>query len=272
MSRVTVRVVAGVVATLVVMAAPAAASWPVVFGYDGGTLAPPWQAVQSPAPDRMTVTASPTDAAKNVMRVELRHGDVYDNGGVLYNRAEVYGRFGNTGDYSAWPDGDNTERWYGWSTYLASDFPAVPVPNWTTIVQWHSMAGGTPPLSMVVQNRHFQLNAYDPTTGGGKPIWSSSDPVQTGAWHTFVLHAKWSSVPGVGFVELWFDGVQVLPKQLMATERCCAVQGTAVRPYPNYLKMGLYRNPEFLPTSILYHGPMRVGLDQGSVEPPSPGG
>jgi hypothetical protein len=96
--------------------------------------------------------------------------------------------------------------------------------------------------------------------------------VQTGTWHTFVAHIKWSAVPAVGFAELWYDGVQVFPKTSMSTEICCAVQGTAVRPYPNHLKMGIYRDPNTVPTWTLYDGPMRIGTDKQMVDPPVPGG
>jgi hypothetical protein len=256
-------VAAGVVVALAVAAPSASAeTFPVVFSYENGTVQPPWQAIQAPA-GRMSVAASPTDPTKNVMRVELRNGDVFVTGGVGYNRAEVYARHGNVNDYSAWPDGDNTERWYGWSTYFEPGFPAVS--NWASIVQWHSMAGGTPPLSINTQYGYVELNHY------GAETWRSATPVQTGTWHTFVAHVKWSAVEALGFVELWHNGVQVVPKTAMATEQCCAVQGVFVRPYPNFLKMGIYRDPNTVPTAVLYDGPMRVGLDRQSVEP-APGG
>jgi hypothetical protein len=58
-------------------------------------------------------------------------------------------------------------------------------------------------------------------------------PLQRGHWHDFVMHAKWSSDPGVGFLEIWIDGKNVLPKHMAANK------------YPgmrNYMEAGLYRN------------------------------
>jgi hypothetical protein len=122
-----------------------------------------------------------------------------------------------------------------------------------------------------MKDGHVELNYYDPVIKQVSVPWRSTAVVATGTWHTFVAHVKWSAAPGVGFVELWYDGVQVVPTKLLATERCCAVQGSSVRPYPNYLKMGIYRDPDTVPTAVLYHGPLRIGTDRQMVEP-SPGG
>ena len=261
-----VALAAGMAAALAVAAPSATAQELAEFSYGNDSIVPPWQAIQTPA-GRMTVQGPSPEPTRKVLRVELRNGDVWAGA----NRAEVYGRFGNTGDYSAWPDGDNTERWYGWSTYFEPGFPAVS--NWLVLLQWHSIADGSPPLAVAMNSGHVQLNRWNgPQDNTAVPLWTSAAPVQTGTWHTFVAHVKWSALPNTGFVEFWHNGVQVLTKTFLATEKCCAVQGTAVRPYPNYLKMGIYRDPTTVPTAILYHGPIRVGLDMSSVVPPSPGG
>ena len=267
-----VALTAGIAAALAVAAPSAMADPLATFSYEGDSIEPPWYDTQAP-PDRISVAASPTDSSKKVMRVELRNGDDF----LGANRAEVYGRFGNVNDYSpsAWPDGDGTERWYGWSTYLNASFPSPPSPNWTVVAQWHSMAHGVPPLALVVQEGKLKLNAWDWTDNeGAVPLWNNPPNATTGTWHTFVMHVKWSALPGVGFVELWHNGndVPAVPKTYLPTEKCCAVQGTSVWPYPNFLKMGIYRNPEIQETGVLFHGPRRIGLDKDSVRPPSPGG
>lgn len=188
------------------------------------------------------------------------------------NRAEVYGRRGNSNDYSTWADGENSERWYGWSTYFPDSFPAVP--EWAIVLQWASMAGGNSPLVMAMRDGRLSLN-YDPShlqDGDTTPLWRSANTVTNNAWHTFVAHISWSWWPNLGFVEFWHNGVQVVPKTFMSTTRCCAVQGTAVNAYPTYLKMGIYRAPEIADTAVLYHGPMRIGISKAMVEPPVPGG
>jgi hypothetical protein len=54
-----------------------------------------------------------------------------------------------------------------------------------------------------------------------------------GHWHDFVMHAKWSSNPKIGYLEIWIDGVNVLPKH-MGSNMYAGMQ--------NYLLLGLYRN------------------------------
>ena len=38
-----------------------------------------------------------------------------------------------------------------------------------------------------------------------------------GRWHDFAVHVLWSRDPQKGFVEVWFDGEQVVPKTMTAT-------------------------------------------------------
>jgi len=98
-----------------------------------------------------------------------------------------------------------------------------------------------------------------------------------GHWHDFVMHAKWSSDPNVGFLEMWIDGVNVLPMY------------RAPNKYPgmrNYLLVGLYRNGHIGDPNLVYPNGTRVyasndgtpgvayvdgfiaGYTRESVEPP----
>ncbi|HEY4729972.1 MAG TPA: heparin lyase I family protein, partial [Myxococcales bacterium] len=68
-------------------------------------------------------------------------------------------------------------------------------------------------------------------------------PLQRSHWHDFILHAKWSPDARVGFLEMWIDGVTVLPMHL------------APNMYPgmrNYLVVGLYRNGRIGDPDLLY--------------------
>src|SRR4030095_1864998 len=38
-----------------------------------------------------------------------------------------------------------------------------------------------------------------------------------GRWHDFAVHVLWSRDPDKGFVEVWFDGEQVVPRTKTAT-------------------------------------------------------
>jgi MYXO-CTERM domain-containing protein len=57
------------------------------------------------------------------------------------------------------------------------------------------------------------------------------------------MHAKWSSNPNVGFLEIWIDGVNVLPKHMTSNKY------SGMR---NYLLIGLYRNGRIGDPNLLY--------------------
>jgi len=57
------------------------------------------------------------------------------------------------------------------------------------------------------------------------------------------MHAKWSSDPGIGYLEIWIDGVNVLPKH-MGSNMFAGMQ--------NYLLVGLYRNVHIGDPNLLY--------------------
>jgi hypothetical protein len=47
--------------------------------------------------------------------------------------------------------------------------------------------------------------------------WSGEGKLTPGRWHDFVVHVLWSRDPDKGFVEVWFDGEQVVPRTKTAT-------------------------------------------------------
>ena len=47
--------------------------------------------------------------------------------------------------------------------------------------------------------------------------WDAKGKLTPGVWHDFALHVLWSRDPGKGFVEVWFDGEQVVPRTMTAT-------------------------------------------------------
>ena len=259
---------------------PSISAWKFTYGDASitGTIKPPWQEIQEGVPGRISIAPSPTDSTKKVLKVYLHPDDRWRDS----NRAEVYARHGNVNDYSNWPDGDLQERWYTWSTYLPSNFPKID--KWAIIFQWHSMGEGVPPLAVNVEHGQLQLNhSPDGTNQNMKQLWHSGNEEINGRWHTFRAHIRFSPVPGLGFVDFWHNNRQVvsgLDKGLIATERCCANQGGVLRPFPNYLKMGLYRAIERDPdgteiafggAGTLYHGPLRIYTKPDHVVEPTPG-
>lgn len=256
--------VLAVAATSLVFATAATAQFPHVNSYENGTIVPsPWQGMYESVPGRMSVTASPTDPLHNVMRAELRGGDVAVDpwDGKPRSRAEAWDRRGSpVNDYSTWPDGQGSERWYGWRTYLEPGFPSPPPPEWTVITQWQDWnVPGEPPFSLVVDSGKFELqSAFRGFTWAGQAT--------EGQWHTFLFHVRWSPSSLIGFVELWHNGTLVVPRTAMATMAWDKTQ-LPYRPSPVYLRQGMYRSTTIPDTAVLYHDTVRIGETRAQVEP-----
>jgi hypothetical protein len=81
-------------------------------------------------------------------------------------------------------------------------------------------------------------------------------------WYDFVFHVRWSSSSKKGLVELWEDGINVVPFTRIAT----LYPGRGV-----YLKQGIYRTPQTRPATIYVDG-TRAGTGYPSVAAGFPGG
>ncbi len=201
-----------------------------------------WSKAQAVSSDRLRVVTSPVRQGAHALRVEVRQGD--DPIGASGNRNELV--------YSKVLEKEGDERWYAWSTLWDSSFPSVK--TWQLFVQWHHTgSSGSPPLELYVYGEEIRLRI-----DASLDVWKGA--LSRGAWHDFVLHVKWSSDPKVGFVELWYDGAQVLEK----------THGrTLFAGQENYLKLGLYRNASIAPVGILFHDGMTIATDASDVMGPS---
>jgi Polysaccharide lyase len=231
---------------------------PAEYSYEAGTLVPPWKEVFA-LPERITVVPSPTDPSHNVMRVEMRGGDLFAGPGEVEGRAraEVAGRYAP--DTGNWPDVPPTSRWYGWKTFLEPGFPgALP---WTIITQWKSpnCNGCNPLFSLVVDGENFEFHRQL-----ANPKQLASWPGATrGTWHSFVVHVFWSPTFG-GIVEVWHNGVQRYQNVGSTT---AVFQEGGLNPAPVYVQHGIYRDASITGTAVLYHDTFRVGETQAAVQP-----
>jgi hypothetical protein len=179
---------------------------------------------QMVSPDRLLVVSSPARQGSYAVKVTVRQGD--NPIGASGNRNELV-------RLTREPSG--SEYFYRWSTMFAPDFPSPA--TWQLFTQWHhDGSSGSPPVEFAVNNGRMILYC------SGTQVWSA--PLVRGAWQDFIFHARWSSNPSVGFVELYLNGQLVLPR------RYCATQFPGML---NYLKTGLYRNSTIAPTGVLYH-------------------
>jgi MYXO-CTERM domain-containing protein len=125
-----------------------------------------------------------------------------------------------------------------------------------SMVEWHhdangAVESGSAPLYLGANDKNLTMCLVDQATSTCRQEIALA-PLQRGHWHDYVLHAKWSSNAKVGFLEIWIDGVNVLPKEMVANK------------YPgmrNYLVVGLYRNGRIGDPSLRYPNGTRVYSD-----------
>ena len=204
-----------------------------------------WTGSETVGNGRLSVVPAPSSTGQ-ALRAIVEQGDnpIASSG----NRNELFYQGDDVSSGTA-------ERWYRWQTYWPSDYESAD--TWQLFTQWHQYSGGgSPPMEFFVWGEQLELIVNNATT----PIWTA--PLQRGMWHDFVFHVNWSTDPSVGFVELYYDGKPVLPRQATAT--LYSGGGGA------YLKQGLYRDATISQTQTVYHRGMVIGSEQADVVPPPP--
>ena len=198
-----------------------------------------WCATQTIRAEQLQMVADPVAQGKMAARFEVKFGDAYNG----YSDARTL----ITGPTTLWED-EGSERWYRWQALWPTDWVGS-YPKWDelsnpaarssagSIVEWHHDANGavetgSAPIYIGANDTTINLCIVDQATSTCRESIDLA-PLQRAHWHDFVVHAKWSSNPQVGFLEIWIDGVSVLAKHPGANK------------YPgmrNYLVAGLYRN------------------------------
>jgi hypothetical protein len=195
------------------------------------------QTVQSD--DRIQVTQNVVSQGLYSYRVELRPGD--SPSGCRATLAS--GPTSRLGTCHQIVDGD--EAFYGLSVYLPSD-TFTKQDKWRLVIQFKAHNTGSPPVSLNVRADNWLFN-YRPTASSSV-LHKEKFPVNKDSWEKFVLHAKWSSDPKIGFLELWRNGNIVVPK--FFTSNIHIKNGQKV---PNFVAIGLYRDSGIKVTDVIYH-------------------
>jgi hypothetical protein len=223
-----------------------------------------WEAEQRPSAggvvqaDRIQRIAAPGPAAGrpagDVLRFELRPGDIQDSGGYRSNRVEVYGRTATpmSTPASQWPDPVGSVRWYTFALYVPEDFVTATDTSWLTFTQWKGLEGGSPPVALEIKRDRLRLGGAR-ANAGVVPGDGDLGPLTKGAWTTLTVGLSLSTDAHSGWVEVWRDGSIALPRTAMATMD--VVNGV---PDPVYLKQGIYRDSSWSCTQVLVMGPVRV--------------
>lgn len=226
---------AAVAVTLAVSAARAEVLWQGDFE-TGDTSQ--WSHDQSMGADRLQVVEHPVAQGRYALKTTVYQGD--DPIGASGNRNELV-------QMTMEQEGD--ERWYKWSTMWPDDYASRP--EWQLFTQFHHEgADGSPPVELFVRGEEVVLRVT------GNDVWTT--PLERGAWHDFVLHIKWSSKENDGFVELFYDGQQVLAPYTVTT----LYPGQSV-----YMKQGLYRHAEISESQTIYHDGMVIADTAEDVLP-----
>ncbi len=183
-------------AILLLLAIPASAEVIWRGDFETGTAAQ-WRG--APKSDRVKVVEDPVREGKYALRID---GTNAGRKGKL-DRIEF--------QHQPEPPGtaEGTERYFGWSVFvpkkLTDDMHAVGY--FETRNSWRQL------MSFEVRGEDILYSTRVPYARR----WAGKGKLTPGRWHDFAVHVLWSRDPAKGFVEVWFDGEQVVPRAMTAT-------------------------------------------------------
>jgi len=156
--------------------------------------------------------------------------------------------------------GDND--YIGFSTMFPSTFPSNVCTPWVKMCWMQVMEiygqpyAGVTPVGLYVVGNKLVLEAF------GATIWTSPTNIVKGAWEDTELHVNFSTSATVGYVELWYNGVQ----QTLANGTTRNYEATMQAgnnwdgTHANRLYLSQYRGPNPAMGSVtLYHSAAKVG-------------
>lgn len=155
---------------------------------------------------------------------------------------------------------------------VASGRWTVAEPDWSLLVQAHGfLPMGSPTVSVEAHGDEIRLRVmpdfhdqHKRFTGG--VLWTGSITAMGSDWHTFEIAAQWGLDDNAAWVEMKFDGAQVVARtytrnllfdvQAMDTGAVATVDashGYVGDASPGYWKLGPYQSPKFTgPRSVDY--------------------
>lgn len=159
---------------------------------------------------------------------------------------------------------EGDEFWFGHSVYLDPGFPVDD--EWQVLFNWHHHGGPeSVPIESFVQDGEIRIGGNDPDHPSSGAYWERSlGSATTGQWMDFQVHVKFSDHSGVGSVEVWRDGEQVMPTFYP--------DGGTIYDEPDigtwdYWKFGYYRDGNISTPGTVYYDEVKVGTSRESVAP-----
>jgi len=188
--------------------------------------------------DDITVTQDVVGEGSYAGRIELAPGTMSPSG---HSRNEVV----YIPDLGAF---DGTERWYSFSLQPEGAFGD----SWHLVWYWEGNPVFQQMMSMFVNGPQIQFRT---AIGGETTLWTGA--FTPGEWHDFILHVLWSPDPATGFVELYYDGAQVVPMTNTATMLGAGVGGE--------MHAGIIRDQNLGTTEVIYLDGFRDGATMEDV-------
>jgi uncharacterized membrane protein YgcG len=197
-------------------------------------------------------------------RVEIREGD---SPGGYGERSEL--AMGNPEKAGVPVFHEGEEVWIAFQFRMQSPYPISENHNaWNLIFQLHQAGGSSPPPFEINVERNLFIASHRPSeaqTGGEVGSW----PAEVDKWSKFLLHVKFSSNAGVGFVEMFGelneDKSGIVP--LLANMKMPTIFEQGGVPVPTHARIGTYRgNWAPRPTAVTYYGGFTVAADRASAE------
>ena len=150
---------------------------------------------------------------------------------------------------------EGTERYFSWSIYLPKKFTDTPhvVGYFETRNSWTQL------MSFEAKGEDLQYSTRVPY----KLHWKGKGRLTAGRWHDFIVHVLWSRDPAKGFVEVWFDGENIVPLAKTATLKDENVA---------FLQVGFARETIDVPETILIDHVVEATTLKEVTPPPLPKG
>jgi len=165
---------------------------------------------------------------------------------------------------------NNTDVYYGWSTYIVPGLEVINNYSHTVLVEWHGdRAGGMTQAPIhwgVFSNGQWYLDLHRNATGYSPYFTQTFGAMQTGLWIDWVLRTKWS-LGTDGVIQLWKNGVLLYTYQnatwnLAGPEQIYPIMGL-------YAPTGSTSTAKNFGAGTVYHDCARIGTTRAIVDPAS---
>lgn len=129
---------------------------------------------------------------------------------------------------------EGSERYFGWSLFV----PETLTDNVHSLGYFETRNSWRQLMSFEVRGEDILYTTRVPYARH----WDGKKKFTSGCWHDFAVHVLWSRDPAKGFVEVWFDGQQVVQRVMTAT---------LLDENPAFFQIGLMRDTSDVAETII---------------------